>query len=59
MNDAEQAQKAIRNKLYIAESYKVADTKTQCQKCQKLEHLIKNCINQKYCQIYAERHYTR
>lgn len=65
VNDAEQAQKAIRNKLYIAElqliaeSYKAADTKTQCQKCQRLGHSTKDCINQEYCQICAERHYTR
>ncbi len=43
----------------IAESYKAADTKTQCQKCQRLGHSTKDCINQEYCQICAERHYTR
>jgi len=65
VDNAEQAQKAIRKKLYIAElqlvaeSYKSAETKTQCQKCQKLEHSIKQCINQECCQICAEKHYTK
>ena len=65
VDNAEQAQKAIKKKLYItelqlvAESYKSAETKTQCQKCQKLEHSIKHCINQECCQICAEKHYTK
>jgi len=39
VNNAEQARKAIKKKLYIAElqliaeSYKSAEKKTQCQKC--------------------------
>src|SRR5881394_2148209 len=65
VDNAEQAQKAIKKKLYIAglqlvaESYKSAETKTQCQKCQKLEHSTKHCINQECCQICAEKHYTK
>ncbi len=65
VDSAEQAQKAIKKKLYIAEvqlvaeSYKLAETKTQCQKCQRLEHSTRYCINQEYCQICAEKHYTK
>ncbi len=65
VDSAEQAQKAIKKKLYIAgvqlvaESYKSAETKTQCQKCQRLEHSTRHCINQEYCQICAEKHYTK
>src|SRR5438046_9326900 len=65
VDNAEQAQKAIKKKLYIAEiqlvaeSYKSAETKTQCQKCQRLEHSTRHCINQEYCQICAEKHYTK
>jgi hypothetical protein len=65
VESAEQAQKAVKNKLYIAgeqltaESYKLAGTKTQCQKCQKLGHSTRDCLNQECCQICAERHYTR
>ena len=65
VNNAEQARKAIKKKLYIAklqlitESYKLADKKTQCQKCQKLGHSTKNCLNQAYCQICAEKHYIK
>ena len=43
----------------IAESYKSADTKTQCQKCQRLGHSTKDCLNQECCQICAGKHYTR
>ena len=65
VDNAEQAQKAIKKKLYIAEvqlvaeSYKSAEIKTQCQKCQRLEHSTRHCINQECCQICAEKHYTK
>src|SRR6266513_143965 len=65
VDNAEQAQKAIKKKLYItevqlvAESYKSSETKTQYQKCQRLEHSTRHCINQEYCQICAEKHYTK
>ena len=65
VNNAEQARKAIKKKLYIAElqliaeSYKSANKKTQYQKCQKLEHSTKDYLNQVYCQICAEKHYTK
>src|SRR5437016_4433785 len=55
VNDAEQAQNAIKKKLYIAglqlvaESYKSANIKTQCQRCQKLGHSTRDCLNQEYC----------
>ena len=65
VDNAEQAQKAIKKKLYIAEvqlvaeSYKSTEIKTQCQKCQRLEHSTRHCINQECCQICAEKHYTK
>ena len=65
VDDAEQAQRAVKNRLYVAglqlvaESYKSADDKTQCQKCQRLGHSTKDCVNQEYCQICAENHHTR
>ena len=65
IDNAEQAEQAIKKKLYIAESqlvaenYKSANIKTQCQKCQKFGHSTRNCINQECCQICAEKHYTR
>ena len=65
VDNAEQAQKAIKKKLYIAgvqlvaESYKSTEIKTQCQKCQKLEYLTRHCINKKCCQICAEKHYIK
>ncbi len=65
IDSAEQAQKIIKTKMYIAgmqliaESYKSADTKTQCQKCQRLGHSTKDCLNQECCQICAGKHYTR
>ena len=43
----------------IAENYKSADTKTQCQKCQRIGHSTRDCMNQECCQICAEKHYTR
>jgi hypothetical protein len=63
--DEEQAQKATQRKLYIAgsqliaESYKSAKFKTQCQKCQKFGHSTKDCFSKECCQICAEKHYTR
>ena len=65
IDNAEQAEQAIKKKLYIAESqlvaenYKSANIKTQCQKCQKFDHSTRNCINQECCQICAEKHYIR
>ena len=65
MNNAEQAQKAVQKQLYIAglqlvaEQYKSADIKTQCQKCQKFEHSTKHCVSQNWCQICAKSHNTR
>ena len=65
VDNAEQAQKTIKKKLYIAEiqlvteSYKSTEIKTQCQKCQRLEHSTRHCINQECCQICAEKHYTK
>ena len=52
INDAEQARKAVQKMLYIAgsqlvaEQYKSADTKTQCQKCQKFGHATRHCVDQ-------------
>ena len=65
IDNAELAQKIVKKKLniaeieLIAESYKSAESDTQCQKCQRLEHSIKNCINQECCQICAGKHYTK
>ena len=65
VNNAEQAKKAVRKKLYIArlqlitESYKSANKKTQCQKYQKPEHSTKDYLNQAYCQICAKKHYIK
>jgi hypothetical protein len=65
VDNEEQAKKAIKNQLYIAglqlvaESYKQANEKTQCQKCQKLGHSTRSCLGQEYCQICAEKHHTR
>ena len=33
--------------------------KTQCQKCQRIKHIIKFCFNEDYCQICAAKHNTR
>ncbi len=65
VDSEEQAQKAVRSRLYIAgeqliaESYKSAEAKTQCQKCQRLGHSTRDCINQECCQICAGKHHTR
>ena len=65
INNEKQAKKAIQKKLYIAglqlvaESYKSTEATTQCQKCQKLGHSTRDCINQECCQICAKKHYTK
>ena len=66
MENAEQAKAALQKKfLYIAGSqlevlkFKANTTSTQCQKCQKIGHIIKFCPSEDYCQICAAKHNTR
>jgi hypothetical protein len=66
VENAEQAKAALQKKfLYIAGSqlevvkFKSDITKTQCQKCQRIEHITKFCPSKDYCQICAAKHNTR
>jgi hypothetical protein len=67
VENADQANAALQKKfLYIAGSqlevlkFKANAINTQCQKCQKIEHITRFCPSEDdYCQIYAAKHNTR
>ena len=64
VENAKQAIFALYNKLYIAglwlktQKYENSTEKTQCQNCQKWEHLTRICKASATCQICAEKHTT-
>ena len=39
--------------------FKANAVNTQCQKCQKIEHITRFCPSEDYCQIYAVKYNTR
>src|SRR5204863_863839 len=64
VENARQAQLAIKKRVYIAGNWLIAEkckeniAQKQYQNCQKYDHSTKACFGQSICQLCAEKHKT-